>query len=385
MKHHLISKRNSKLLFSIFGLAVALVLFAFSPTQAFAEVTYAKSPTVSNTSVTLSLISSYDEDATVFVQGGGDKKVVFTANRAVDVVFSGLTPGVTYSVYVNRNAIPPVRISGNLASFKTTVGTVETVDSFSYSKSPVVTNTTAGLSIIATKNNTNAIVRLVGPEGSSIEQAVSFQATQAKDVTFAGLTAGTTYEVAIKRANVALFPLGAFKTTGGTSSVPGGSTSGTGTISGTSTTAVGTKLLNEGTCSDGIDNNGDGRIDYNGYGDTQPDPVCLNPNSNESKDSVAAGSLVPCTDNCSFQDVFKLINNVINFVLTVLLAPIFVVMLMYTGYQYLTSRGNVNMHAKLKTRMIHLLGGLAIILCAWLLVKTFLSMLGVTTGNMFLG
>lgn len=149
--------------------------------------------------------------------------------------------------------------------------------------------------------------------------------------------------------------------------------------------AQNTKIVS--TCNDGIDNDGDGKIDYAGkYIDGkfyEPDPTCLRPNSNETAD-VPGGGLVPCNNKCTFTDVFKLLNNVLTFLITVAIIPAFVVMLMYTGYQYLTSQGNSNMHTKLKSRAWKMFLGFVIILSAWLIVRTFLSFIGYEEGALFL-
>lgn len=134
-------------------------------------------------------------------------------------------------------------------------------------------------------------------------------------------------------------------------------------------------------CGDGIDNDGDGKIDYcgvdtnnDGILDNEPDPTCDSPSDNtESADSVAPGSLVPCTDKCTVSDVFKLINGLISFFFKTLLIPLFVIMLMYAGFQYFKANGNPGQHAKLLSMLKHMIGGLLIILLAWLVVRVIIS------------
>lgn len=149
--------------------------------------------------------------------------------------------------------------------------------------------------------------------------------------------------------------------------------------------AQNTKIVS--TCNDGIDNDGDGKIDYAGaYIDEkfyEPDPSCLRKDSKEVAD-VSGGGLVPCNNKCSFTDVFRLLNNVLKFLITVVIIPIFVITLMYTGYQYLMAQGNSGMHAKLKSRVWKMFLGFVIILCAWLIVRTFLSLIGYEEGALFL-
>lgn len=142
------------------------------------------------------------------------------------------------------------------------------------------------------------------------------------------------------------------------------------------------------TCSDGIDNDGDGKIDYSGaYIDGkfhEPDPSCLTKKSNEIADATSSAGLVPCNNKCTLSDVFKLLNNILKFLITVIIIPVFVLMLMYTGYEYLTARGKPGMHAKLKNRVWKMFLGFVLILCAWLIVRTFLSFIGYEQGALFL-
>lgn len=86
--------------------------------------------------------------------------------------------------------------------------------------------------------------------------------------------------------------------------------------------------------------------------------------------------LIPCDTNCDFSSVIQLLNNLQNFFFTNLLLPIFVIMIMYLGYSYLTAGGNPSQHAKFASMAKHMVTGLLLILCAWLIVHTLLLMLG---------
>jgi hypothetical protein len=85
--------------------------------------------------------------------------------------------------------------------------------------------------------------------------------------------------------------------------------------------------------------------------------------------------LVPCTDGCGFSDVFILINNVITFLITELFIPLLVLMCMYAGYTYIAARGNPAKVANVKKMMMHIVVGMILVLCSWLLVKTVLGIL----------
>jgi hypothetical protein len=89
--------------------------------------------------------------------------------------------------------------------------------------------------------------------------------------------------------------------------------------------------------------------------------------------------LIPCDgDDCTINSVMQLINNVMNFFFQSLLLPIFIVMVLYLGYSYLAAQGKPGQHAKLGSMAKHMVLGLVLMLCAWLIVKTILSILGYT-------
>jgi hypothetical protein len=99
-------------------------------------------------------------------------------------------------------------------------------------------------------------------------------------------------------------------------------------------------------------------------------------------DGITSG-LVPCNDNCTFDDIFRLTNNLIEFSIKFLIIPIFVVMIMYAGYQYITALGNPAKVANLKSMFFNMLKGLVLILCAFLIVKSIMYALGYTESLMF--
>lgn len=137
----------------------------------------------------------------------------------------------------------------------------------------------------------------------------------------------------------------------------------------------------DGTCSDKKDNDGDGRIDWNGGNlngtMVPPDPACINAQGAEYADDVTS-KLIPCTNKCDLGSLMQLINNLITFLIKVILFPITVLMFVYAGYQYITAQGNPSKKANVKKMLWHLVGGIVLILCAWLIVKTLLVVLGYT-------
>lgn len=158
-------------------------------------------------------------------------------------------------------------------------------------------------------------------------------------------------------------------------------------------------------CCDGKDNqvgdgvdygfgpgNGDGKADFYGLigekdGETiiyPADPACITPKTElETSDLPPAGRLIPCTNKCSFPDIIKIINNVITFLITTVFLPLFVLIIIYAGYQYLTAQGNPSKVANVKKLLLNVVIGLVIILTAWLIVRVFFQTIGVTEGLLF--
>ncbi len=110
---------------------------------------------------------------------------------------------------------------------------------------------------------------------------------------------------------------------------------------------------------------------------TAPDRV------SEYNDSVSS-QIIPCTDNCTVNDVFRLINNIIAFFFKVLLIPIFIALIMYVGFKYITAQGKPGQHAMLKNLVVHVVLGLILILSAWIIVRIILTTVGYTDSLLFL-
>lgn len=93
-----------------------------------------------------------------------------------------------------------------------------------------------------------------------------------------------------------------------------------------------------------------------------------------SADSGGTG-LVPCTDTCGFNDVITLINNIITFLITQLFIPIVILLFVYAGFKYITAQGNPAKVANIKKMVLHIVLGMILVLCSWLIVKTVLGLL----------
>ncbi len=96
--------------------------------------------------------------------------------------------------------------------------------------------------------------------------------------------------------------------------------------------------------------------------------------------------LIPCDgDDCTINSVMQLLNNLMTFFFRTLLFPIFVCMILYLGYSYLTANGNPGQHAKALSMGKHMVLGLLLMLCAWVVVRTILSILGYSDTFGFFG
>ncbi len=134
-----------------------------------------------------------------------------------------------------------------------------------------------------------------------------------------------------------------------------------------------------GTCNDGKDNDGDCRADWGGVtigGELYPpDPACVTKNSSEYADDVKS-TIIPCTNKCDLGSVFELANKVIGFLIKVVLFPVSIFLFIYAGFKYITAQGNSAKKANIKKMIGNLILGIVLILCAWVIVKTVLVVVG---------
>ena len=94
--------------------------------------------------------------------------------------------------------------------------------------------------------------------------------------------------------------------------------------------------------------------------------------------------LIPCTDECGFNDMMTLLNTLLEKAIEWLVLPIFIILLMYAGFKYITAGGDPSVHGKVRSILKHAVLGLVLVLCAWLIVKVILSSLGYNEGLRFL-
>ena len=103
--------------------------------------------------------------------------------------------------------------------------------------------------------------------------------------------------------------------------------------------------------------------------------------------SIAANDpgLVPCgtiknSAECGFNDLFKLINTVINFILFKMAVPIAAIMFAYAGFMLVSSAGSPEKRTKAKEVFINVAIGLIIVAGAWIFVHTILVIVGYKPG-----
>lgn len=99
--------------------------------------------------------------------------------------------------------------------------------------------------------------------------------------------------------------------------------------------------------------------------------------------SLAAG-LVPCggappEQACQFCDIFVLLKRLVDFVIITLVPISAVLLLTVGGAMFIFSGGNPGLTNKGRSIMTAVVWGLVIIYCAWLLVNTFLVLIGLNS------
>lgn len=98
-------------------------------------------------------------------------------------------------------------------------------------------------------------------------------------------------------------------------------------------------------------------------------------------DKVSGQYKVPC----DFNFFFELINNIIKFLLFVIATPLIALIIMYTGYLYITAGGSEGKVEKVKHILWNAVIGYVIALSAWLIVNTIISVIKIDpTINTFM-
>lgn len=100
-----------------------------------------------------------------------------------------------------------------------------------------------------------------------------------------------------------------------------------------------------------------------------------------SVQAICEGPIVPCgtstTPPCNFCHIFKLINNIFEYILTCL-APVMAAFMLVIGGFYLLAAGpSPEKVGKAKSVVTATVIGLVIVFIAWVFLNTFLEMIGV--------
>lgn len=91
--------------------------------------------------------------------------------------------------------------------------------------------------------------------------------------------------------------------------------------------------------------------------------------------ATAQDGLVPdCDADCGWEDFIEMTNTIINWLITIA-TSVAVLLFMYAGFLYLTSGGDESQVKQATTIFTNVAVGFAIMLIAWLLVITIVSLL----------
>lgn len=93
------------------------------------------------------------------------------------------------------------------------------------------------------------------------------------------------------------------------------------------------------------------------------------------------GSLVPCDNSkehpCGFNELLDMINKVIKFIIFKMAVPIAAIMFFYAGFMMVTAGGEIaSARTRAKNIFTNTVFGLILVIAAWLIVRTLLSILG---------
>jgi hypothetical protein len=96
----------------------------------------------------------------------------------------------------------------------------------------------------------------------------------------------------------------------------------------------------------------------------------------------AQGNLIPCDgEDCNFQMLMVLFNNVISFLLFTIATPFAAIVFAYAGWLYLRSGDNPGNKTKAKSMFFKMLIGYIVALGAYLIVKVIMEGLGFDASN----
>ena len=99
-----------------------------------------------------------------------------------------------------------------------------------------------------------------------------------------------------------------------------------------------------------------------------------------------SGGVVTAGQECTYDDLIRLTQTVINFLIFAIAAPVGAVMFAYAGFLYVTNGGNEAKIKQAHDTFLYVFIGLVVALAAWLVVKFILDFLiGTSPTFNFLG
>lgn len=93
----------------------------------------------------------------------------------------------------------------------------------------------------------------------------------------------------------------------------------------------------------------------------------------------AAEGLVPCTDNCNYEQFILLVGKVFQFLTIDLAVPLATAAIVYGGIVLITAGANEGKRSQAKSIIGYAVWGLVLALASWLIVRTIMTGLGVET------
>jgi len=82
-------------------------------------------------------------------------------------------------------------------------------------------------------------------------------------------------------------------------------------------------------------------------------------------------------DSCTFCDIFKMLDRIINFLLFMVIPPLAILMIAIGGGIYIIGQGKPEMLSKAKSLFTSVVIGLIMIYGAWVVVNLFLMLIGI--------
>lgn len=333
----------------------------------------------------------------------------FLGGQSKDLSVIGLTPNTTYLIEAearDQSTSSPIKKTITVktkASAQQTLGILPLYVEFVPAKTVMTANgITITLKNKGTKDFTAVVVVKNAVTNAEVgRDSILVGAGRETFRLFGNLTPATPYTLTLSGTEVGsnrVFDTFSYKgLTTKVSSTPQGAASTAATPPATVPIVAPTTTTNQ--CRDGVDNqigdgknygygigNGDHKADHfgvdtliNGKGDgiidVEPDPACFSDSTTVEKGDDVVSSIIPCTDKCTFSDVFRLLNNFFKFFFTALLIPIFIIIVMYAGYKYLMAGANGGAKADVKKMFGNIVKGIILMLCSWLIVHTIMTTL----------